>query len=319
MHGYTASVARRRSDCARKQPSIPASRHARIQLGRCVAANDIHRLATRDKHTLTQLPQTNELTLRQEGEALFVTLNRPHRRNAMNGAAVAELDATFAAVEPERGVRVVVLRGAGGHFCSGGDLSDIRDGGNDAVSRQRAVWDFNRGFGRMITRVNQAPQFVVALLEGAVMGGGLGLVCVSDVAIAERSARFAMPETGLGIVPAQILPFVVERIGRAAARQLALLGERIDADEAHRLGLVHEVCEGEDEMLAAWERVRARLRSRAPGATAATKALLHEVGEMPRERLLDRGADAFAEAMLSDEGEEGMAAFAAKRTPSWAE
>ena len=269
---------------------------------------------------MTELPQTSALALRRDGEALFVTLNRPRRRNAMNAAMVAELDGVFAAVESDRSVRVVALRGAGGHFCAGGDLSDMRvAGGEDPAARRSALWDFNRGFGRMLTRVNRSPQFVAALLEGAVMGGGLGLACVSDWAVSDRSALFAMPETGLGIVPAQIAPFVVERVGLTAARRLALLGERIDGAEAWRLGLVHEAADGADGVLAAWERARSRLRRCAPAATAATKRLLNAAAELSLERLLDRGADAFADAMLSAEGAEGTAAFVEKRPASWAD
>ena len=179
--------------------------------------------------------------------------------------------------------------------------------------------EFNRVFGRMVTTVNRAPQIIVAALEGAVMGGGLGLACISDVAIADKKAMFAMPETGLGIIPAQIAPFVVARIGLTHARRLALLGDRVDGEEAVRLGIAHFLTHSKQELEAQMEKVTAQIRSRAPNATAATKRLLFDVGVVEHEALLDAAADAFTAALRGEEGREGTAAFVQKRKPFWAE
>ncbi len=269
---------------------------------------------------MIQLPKCETLSLQHDGPALHVTLNRPDIRNAMSLIMVRELSAVFDQVANEPAIRAVVLRGAGGHFCAGGDIRDMAAArAAKAEPGQDPFRDLNRAFGEMIQQVNEASQLVIAVLEGAVMGGGFGLACVSDIAIARDSARFAMPETSLGIIPAQIAPFVVERIGLTQARRLALLGLRIEGAEAQQLGIVHHV-EGSDSAIE--ERVADTVKQItrcAPHATAATKALLHRVGKESMAGLLDSAADQFACAVRSDEGAEGTMAFMQKRSPAWAQ
>jgi isohexenylglutaconyl-CoA hydratase len=264
------------------------------------------------------LPSCNELLLTLDGGVLTITLNRPHKRNAMNSQMVAEIMAVAEAARDDASVRIVVFRGADGHFCAGGDISGMNLSDLDEASATQATWDFNREFGRMVTRVSQLPQIVIAALEGAVMGGGLGLACIADVAISHEDAGFAMPETGLGIIPAQIAPFVVARIGLTQARRLALLGERVDGKEAFRIGLVHFLAGSTEELENRLEVSVEQGLSRAPQASAATKRLLLDVGTLEFEALLDAAADAFTAAIRGEEGREGTAAFLEKRKPSWA-
>lgn len=263
------------------------------------------------------LPDCKELLPDVDAGVLTITLNRPHTRNAMNSGLVTEIMAVVESVRDDRSVRAIVFRGAAGNFCSGGDISGMKLEQMDEAAAAEATWAFNRVFGRMVTAVNHAPQIIVAVLEGAVMGGGFGLACVSDIAIADERAMFSMPETGLGIIPAQIAPFVVARIGLTQARRLALLGERIGGEEAVRLGIAHTLTRSTDELEQELERVTTRIRSRAPNATAATKRLLLDVGQVEHDALLDRAADAFTAALLSEEGQEGTAAFLQKRKPFW--
>ena len=239
----------------------------------------------------------------------------------MNSQMVDELITTLDAVADQREVRVIVLRGAEANFCAGGDISGMNqesqpedNGGKDAS------WRFNRSFGTLIAKLNRAPQLVICVLEGAVLGGGFGLACVSDYAIADQSAVFAMPETGLGIIPAQIAPFVVSRIGITQARRLALFGSRINGFEAERIGLVHQVTESPAELQAALDKALAKAARVAPNATAVTKQLLLDAHETPViESILDRAADDFTAAIMSPEGQEGTLAFVEKRKPNWAE
>lgn len=264
------------------------------------------------------LPDCEELLLKLESSVLHITLNRPEKRNAMNERMVRELRAVFGAVQQDRAVRAIVLRGAGGNFCAGGDISGMSQRTRDADA-SKAMWEFNRNFGRMVTEANAAPQVVIACLEGAVLGGGLGLACIADMAIADQDAKFGMPETGLGVVPAQIAPFVVARIGLTQARKMALLGNWVSGGEAKALGLVHEVTDSGPAMDAALAGVLKRVRGTAPGANALTKKLLLAVGNMDHEVLLDQAADWFAEALGSEEGAEGTRAFLEKRKPRWTE
>ncbi|OZG71620.1 enoyl-CoA hydratase [Hahella sp. CCB-MM4] len=266
------------------------------------------------------LPNTETLKLEQQDHALFITLNRPQVRNAMSLQMVHELMTVFEEIHSDRTIRAVVLRGADGNFCAGGDIGDMANARSAlGQSSEDPFALLNRDFGRMITMVNAAPQVVIAAVEGAVLGGGFGLACVSDVAIAHQNAQFGLPETGLGIPPAQIAPFVVKRIGLTQARRLALLGIRFNGDEAERLGLVHDVAESEEALQEAVEEVLSIVKRCAPQANATTKALLLAVDHEPLESLLDKAARQFGQAIQSEEGKEGTMAFMQKRHPKWAE
>lgn len=269
---------------------------------------------------MEQLPHCDTLLLEKRGPALLITLNRPDVRNAMSLQMVAELATVFTEIEHDAGIRAVVLRGAGGHFCAGGDIKDMAGARSQQAGEGHddPFYTLNRAFGQMIQQVNESSKVVIAITEGAVMGGGFGLACVSDLAIAGPTAKFGMPETSLGVIPAQIAPFVVERIGLTQARRLALLGLRIDANEAGALGIVHQVAETDAALTELLEQALERVRQCAPGATAETKALLHRVGQEPMARLLDDAAEKFAAAIRGAEGAEGTLAFMQKRAPKWA-
>lgn len=269
----------------------------------------------------TQLPSALE-TVRAElrDGVLHLTLNRPATRNAMSLQMVEELQTCFRAVAEDQQVRAIVLRGADGHFCAGGDVKDMAGArARLGSTRDDPFATLNRAFGHLLEQVEHSPQVVIAVLEGAVLGGGFGLACVSDVALAMADARFGLPETSLGIIPAQIAPFVVRRIGLTQTRRLALLGARFDGREAHRLGLVHDVHADLASLDAALAQTLDQLHQCAPRANAVTKALLLRVGQEPLSPLLDEAAQAFAQAIQGAEGQEGTLAFIQKRKPQWAQ
>jgi isohexenylglutaconyl-CoA hydratase len=270
-----------------------------------------------------ELPTTKHLALELAGPFLHVTLNRPEVRNAMSFAMVEELIAVFDALEDTHAVRAVILRGAGGNFCAGGDIKDMA-----AVRMQPApelpggpddpMAIANRKFGTMLSVIETAPQAVIAIAEGAVMGGGFGLACVADVTLARADATFRLPETSLGIPPAQIAPFIVRRLGLTQARRLAVTGGRLDGREAVRIGLAHEVHDDAEALDTALAATLANIRRCAPGAVAITKDLVLSALSENIEVLLDRAARDFAMAIRGAEGQEGTMAFIEKRAPSWA-
>jgi isohexenylglutaconyl-CoA hydratase len=262
------------------------------------------------------LPQCTTLLLNLEAGVLHVTLNRPDSRNAMSLAMVGELRAVLDSVHADLSVRAIVLRGAGGHFCAGGDIKDMAGARAAGAAAYR---ELNRAFGSLLEQAQHAPQVLVAVLEGAVLGGGFGLACVSDIAIAAHTAKFALPETSLGILPAQIAPFVVKRIGLTQARRLALTAARCNGSEAERLGLVH-FCEADSAAIEArLSEVLGQIRLCAPQANAATKALLLATEQQALGALLDRAAEQFGAAVTGAEGVEGTMAFVQKRAPTWAQ
>ena len=264
------------------------------------------------------LPDCNTLELQQDSGVLRITLNRPDSRNAMNLAMVEELMETFSAIAESAEIRAVVIRGAAGNFCAGGDIKDMSRAGESAGgSDDDGLFTLNRTFGRMITQVSTAPQVVVTLLEGAVLGGGFGMACVSDIAIADCGSQFGMPETSLGIPPAQIAPFVVARIGLTQARRLVLTGARFDGEEARALGVVHFTTTSSEEMESVAEQQLQQIMKCAPTANRVTKDLILSVGRVEHEQLLDHAAREFAAAVQGEEGQEGMRAFIEKRPARW--
>ena len=261
----------------------------------------------------------------QTGSVLRVTLNRPELRNAMSLRMVAELRAALAGAESGGTVRVLLLRGAGGHFCAGADLKDMaaarmrgmQAGEGDGDGAVDAIAQANQQFGELCVAYAKTPLAVVAVLEGSVMGGGLGLACVADVALAGESALFRLPETALGMVPAQIAPFLVERLGYSQAKRLAVTGGRITASAALAIGLVHAV-HAADQIDAALDSVLTDILACAPGAVAATKSLIAKARWTPPAELVPQAALVFSRAAQGAEGLEGVTAFIQKRKPNWA-
>nr|WP_314369861.1 enoyl-CoA hydratase-related protein [uncultured Acinetobacter sp.] len=271
--------------------------------------------------SLTDLQVDESIQLEQQGSILTLWLNRPESRNAMSLNMVNAIQQVFAHIADDVSIRAVILRGKGGHFCAGGDIKDmaaLRIESANVGSLQPYV-DFNRRFGAMIEQVDQAPQTVVVILEGAVLGGGFGLACVSDIAISRDNAQFGLPETGLGVLPAQIAPFVVKRIGLTQARRLALLGSRFNGETAQKLGVIHEVVRDDVELEQLLADTIQQIKRAAPLASRNTKALLHRTLNEPLDSLLDVAAQQFAQAVGGLEGQEGTMAFIQKRLPNWTE
>jgi len=246
-----------------------------------------------------------------------ITLNRPESRNAMSLQMVRELRTVLTEAQAATDARVLVLRGAGGHFCSGGDIRDMAAALGRTTEAPEALAEVNAAFGELCVAYASTGLAVVAVVEGSVMGGGFGLACVADVVLAVPSATFRLPETSLGVVPAQIAPFLVERLGHAEARRLAVTGARLDGRAALALRLVHELHEPA-ELEGAVSRVLSDILLCAPGALAATKALLARARFEPPASLVPHAAAVFARAALGPEGTEGTSAFLQKRKPSWA-
>jgi len=264
-----------------------------------------------------QLPETQSLILERQGSVLKIWLNRPQAKNALSEEMTDELHLVLDAVRDDRSIRTLVLRGKGGVFCAGGDIKGFKSD-MQAVSAEQ-VAKSNRSFGDLMIKINEQPQVMIMLVEGAAIGGGLGLACVADVTLVTADARFRLSETSLGIPPAQIAPFVRERVGLTQARRLMLTGARFQGEEAVRLGIGHQVAMDADDLEAQCEVILGHINACAPGANAVTKGILFESLRRPRAEALDFASQGFAQCMLSSEGLEGIAAFVEKRKPSWAD
>lgn len=262
------------------------------------------------------------ILVRAEGTVLHVTMDRPEFKNAIDHVMVEELSAVADAVAGDRSIRTLILRGAEGTFCAGGDIRGFQQSFS-APAQEGGVPDpiavNNRKFGTFLEKFNALPQTVVGVIEGAAYGGGLGLVCVVDIAICRADTKFALSETGLGIPPAQIAPYVVQRVGLTNARRIALSGARFDGRHAKELGLVQLLAETADEVEKLLKDTLNAIGRCAPGANAATKHILLDSLVRPFPAVLDDAADAFSRQLRGSEGREGVAAFLEKRSASWVE
>lgn len=267
---------------------------------------------------MTTLPETNDLMLERTGSVLTLWFNRVEAKNSLSGEMVEELYAVLEAIEDDRSIRTLVIRGKGGIFCAGGDIKGFKSDMQGSESQEELVARGNRRFGDIMIKLNELPQVVIMLVEGAAIGGGLGLCCVGDVTIVTRDAKFRLSETSLGIPPAQIAPFVTERVGLTQARRLMLTGARFKGEEAVHYGIGHILAENSEDLDAKCAEVLEQIAQCAPGANAVTKAIVFEATRKPRAETLDFAAQGFARCMLSDEGREGVTAFVEKRKPNWA-
>ena len=265
------------------------------------------------------LPTTTHIRLEREGPVLWLWLNRPETRNALSADMVREIQATFDAIRDDRDVRVVVIRGAGGTFCAGGDIKNMSTASAPLVPGETdELKAGNLRYGAMLLTIDEARQAVIAVVEGAAMGGGIGFASVSDVTFALESAQFAMTEVMLGIVPAAISPFVVRRIGLTAARRFAVSGAKLTGIQARDVGFAHEVAADIDGLDALVTAEINQILKCAPDAVAETKRLMQRAASpLPLTEMLDRAADSFAAAVRGPEGREGTTAFVEKRRPSW--
>jgi isohexenylglutaconyl-CoA hydratase len=224
---------------------------------------------------------------------------------------------TEAASSDDSGVRAIVLRGAGGHFCAGGDLKEVM-AGSAVSSSDDPIAALSRSFGLMLQALSRCPAVVIAVCEGSVAGGGFGIACVADITLTVPTARFALPETRRGLPPAQIAPFVAERIGLMAARRLCLTGATLDGLAAVRLGIASECCEDASALEAALRRTITDVLACAPQANATTKRLLLKLARTDLDGVLDEAAQLFSDCVRGPEAPEGIAAFLQKREPRWA-
>ncbi|ROR32436.1 enoyl-CoA hydratase/isomerase family protein [Inmirania thermothiophila] len=243
-----------------------------------------------------------------------VTLNRPELHNAFDDELIARLAGIFRGLAENPRVRVVLLAAEGRSFSAGADLNWMRRmaGYSEAENVEDAM-----GLARMLETLYRLPRPTIALVHGATFGGGVGLVACCDIALAAPEARFALTEVRLGILPAVISPYVVQAMGMRAARRYILTAERFDAEEARRLGLVHEVVPAEGLRARGLELAR-QLAGNGPEALAEAKALVDAVAHRPvDEALMRRTAEWIARVRASAEGREGIGAFLEKREPAW--
>jgi len=249
-----------------------------------------------------------------KGSVATVVLNRPDLHNAFNEIVMRDLTEAFATTGSRGDVRSLILRSEGKSFCAGADVHWMKRMVD--YSFEENVQDANL-LATMLRTIRECPKPVVARIHGAAIGGGVGLTAACDMAVALESAVFCLSEVKLGIIPAVISPFVLEKIGMSSMRRYALTAERFNAAEAKRIGLIHEVC-ATTESMDAWIDERCKeISANGPQALSACKQMLREVSSADWDRLQDITTRRIAERRISPEGQEGLKSFLEKRSPRW--
>lgn len=265
-------------------------------------------------------PDANDELVRIESTTdgiVFVTINRPEKRNAFDAATIAALYEAFETLQGADHVRVVFVRGAGGTFSAGADLAWMRDAADWSEGDNR---DDAMGLAKMLKALHDVPALTVAIVEGAAMGGGAGIVAACDMAVAVKGTRFAFSEVKLGLIPATIAPYVVEAVGARTARALFMTADLFDADAALKFGLIGHVLDSTDQIDGFVTAFADSMKACAPGAVGDAKRLVHHVaGHRLDGGLMEETARRIARARVSPEGQEGVRAFLEKRKPNWAQ
>ena len=257
---------------------------------------------------------SNSLNISTHNSVHTITLSRPEVRNAFNDEVILELKNAFLAVAQNASVRCVVLAAEGSAFCAGADLNWMRRMAD--YTRADNLADASV-LAAMLRAIYECPQPTIARVQGDVYAGGMGLVAACDMAVSVDSAHYCLSEVKLGLIPATVSPYVIRAMGARAAHRYFLTAERFSAQEAHRIGLVHEVTTAET-LDAKMNELTHALVNASPNATRVCKKLLQDVAEHEvNEALVRMTVEGIADIRASSDGKEGVQSFLQKRKPSW--
>ena len=244
-----------------------------------------------------------------------ITLNRPEVRNAFNDEVIQQLKAAFETVGARDDVRAVVLAAVGPAFCAGADLNWMRRMAD--YTRDENIADAGQ-LAAMLQAIYACPKPTIAAVQGDVFAGGMGLVAACDMAVSVDSATYCLSEVKLGLIPATISPYVIRAMGARAAHRYFLTAERFSAQEAHRIGFVHELVDSAEALSTKTDELAQALCSASPAAVRACKKLVQDVAERSiDEALIAATVDGIADIRASNEGREGVQSFLQKRKPGW--
>lgn len=253
------------------------------------------------------------IKLERNGAITTLVMNRPTLHNAFNPQLITEMTTALHELAVDDTVRLLVLTGAGGSFSAGGDIAWMQESIHYSAERNQAD---AAGLDAMFEALNTMPKPVLGRVNGAALGGGVGLVACCDLVVAVETAHFGFTEVKLGLLPAVIAQYVVPKIGLSHSRALFVAGERFSAERAYEIGLIHAITSAE-ELDSSVQSLAKRMLTGGPQAIAAAKRLVGAMWEMERSTAKQYAIEAIAAARTSAEGQEGLQAFLAKRRPQW--
>jgi methylglutaconyl-CoA hydratase len=243
-----------------------------------------------------------------------VTLNRPHIHNAFDDTVIDELIKAFESIHQDNNVRVMVLAANGKSFCAGADLKWMKQMASYSYDQNKQ--DASQ-LAKLFSSLYNLNKPTIAKVQGAVYGGGVGLVACCDIAIGSKLSKFCLSEVKLGLVPATISPYVIEAIGPRLAKRYFMTAEVMSSRRARRIGLLSEAV-SEEELDSSVENIILPLLNNGPKSVATAKNLVNKISRRAiDDQLIDETSDLIASVRVSQEGQEGLTAFLEKRTPNW--
>ena len=263
---------------------------------------------------MVKIPQTESIITNLENSWLTISFNRPEKRNALSRQLILDIFQILETVRDDRSVRGITFRGQGGTFCAGADLKEFQEilsAGDKAKKMADAASSL---VGQLFKTISASPQVTVSVVEGAAMAGGFGIACSTDLLITKSNARYALTETQIGLTPAQIAPYVINRLGFAKGKKMMLLGDHIDGNDALKIGLADYVADDTEKLSEILENIQQQVMKCAPGAIAVTKEIIENCNTINTVM----AADLFSDCLVGEEGKEGFSSFFEKRKPYWA-
>jgi len=263
---------------------------------------------------MVKIPQTESIITNLENSWLTISFNRPEKRNALSRQLIMDIFQILETVSDDRSVRGITFRGQGGTFCAGADLKEFQEilsAGDKAKKMADAASSL---VGQLFKTISASPQVTVSVVEGAAMAGGFGIACSTDLLITMSNARYALTETQIGLTPAQIAPYVINRLGFAKGKKMMLLGDHIDGNDALKIGLADYVADDTEKLSEILENIQQQVMKCAPGAIAVTKEIIENCNTINTVM----AADLFSDCLVGEEGKEGFSSFFEKRKPYWA-
>ena len=250
----------------------------------------------------------------QENNIVTITYNRPDNLNTINGQMREELNQAWTRFLEDETAWGAIVTGNGSVFCAGADLDGLKKISSGGDESHQISLQMSKKFVEIFKMISKTPQITVSVVEGAAMAGAFGIACASDLLVSMSDAKYALTETKIGLTPAQITPYVLNRLGFANARKMLLLGNIINGQEAYEMGMVDYLVNNESEINDIILKIKNQVQKCAPNAIAITKEILSNNNLVNPEN----AAELFSSSIISEEGQEGLASFFEKRKPFWA-
>ena len=262
---------------------------------------------------MKNLPKTENCILELENDWITIWFNRPKKRNALSENLLNDISSTLSAINEDKSIRGIIFRGKDNVFCAGLDLTEVKKITTATKNAHILATKMSLQAGSVFKQINNAPQFTVSVVEGVGIAGAFGIACSTDILITMADARYALSETRIGLTPAQISPYVLNRLGFSQARKLMLLGSSFNGERAFEMGMADFIARDQKELDSQINYLKNEVNKCSPNAIAATKKIFLK----PQAINSEEAAKLFSDCMLSPDGREGFSSFFEKRKPYW--